>query len=186
MLRTRVGYAGGNRRNPTYYNHGDHSETDQLDFDPEKISYPELLNIFRESHEPFSPASSRQYMSIIFYHNDVQQRLAMDSLQDRQKNAKRRIYTEISLYQVFNLAESYHQKYYLRGVRDIMKEFATIYTADADFINSTAAARVNGYIAGNGGFLQLESEIDTLGLSPAGKKRLTDMVRAMDREKVPS
>ena len=175
---------GGNKRNPTYYNLGDHSETIQMDFDPTKISFQELLNIFWENINPFSPAST-QYMSIIFYHDPAQQNAVQASLLLRQQNTKRRIYTEVRPYTVFNLAESYQQKYYLRGVKELMKEFAAMYPSNQDFINSTAAARVNGYITGYAGYLQLEGEVDTLGLSPAGKKRLMDIVRARDREKVP-
>ncbi len=67
MVRTRVGYAGGTKRNPTYYNLGDHTETIQIDYDPTYVSYRELLDIFWESHDPAARPWSRQYMAVVFY-----------------------------------------------------------------------------------------------------------------------
>ena len=94
------------------------------------------------------------------------------------------IYTEILPGNTFHPAESYHQKYYLRGIHELMKEFDNIYQSDIDFINSTAAARVNGYIAGYGKLAQLKSELDTLGLSTAGGMKLLELVQERDRESV--
>ncbi len=181
-----MGYAGGTKKNPTYYNLGDNSETVQMDFDASKISFDQLLNIFWESHDPRNPSFSRQYMSIIFYHNERQRDIAFQSKEIRQQSSRRKIYTEIMPYAVFSLAESYHHKYYLRGVHELMKEFDTMYASERDFINSTAAARTNGYIAGYGRLSQLEREIGTLGLSKAGQKRLLEMVKTRDRELVKS
>lgn len=70
MIRTRVGYAGGSKENPTYYSLGDHSETIQIDYDPTQISYGQLLEVFWNSHNPTYEPWSRQYMSIIFYHSE--------------------------------------------------------------------------------------------------------------------
>ncbi len=52
MIRTRVGYAGGSEENPTYYDLGGHTETVEIDYDPTRISYEELLAIFWDSHNP--------------------------------------------------------------------------------------------------------------------------------------
>ena len=81
-MRTRVGYTGGTKRNPTYRDLGDHAETIEIDFDPTKTSYAALLDVFWRSHNPCSrpPGSqysgSRQYMSAVFYHGAEQKRLA--------------------------------------------------------------------------------------------------------------
>ena len=80
MVRTRVGYAGGTKKNPTYHDLGDHSETVQMDYDPTVISYTKLLDVFWDSHDPSLPSDSKQYMSIIFYHNDKQKELAIESI----------------------------------------------------------------------------------------------------------
>ncbi len=78
----------------------------------------------------------------------------------------------------FYLAEAYHQKYYLTLVPELWKEFSAIYPDSDDFIASTAAARVNGYLHGYGTLETLEKEISEFGLSPAAKARLLDIVSA--------
>ena len=78
IIRTRVGYSGGSKKNPTYYDLGGHTETIQIDYDPKKITYEELLDIFWESHEPTLSLSS-QYASIIFFHNEEQKKIAKKS-----------------------------------------------------------------------------------------------------------
>jgi peptide-methionine (S)-S-oxide reductase len=177
VIRTRVGYAGGRENNPTYPSIGDHTETIQIDYDPTVISYAKLLDIFWESHNPASPAWSRQYGSIIFFHNEEQERLAIESKGRAAARIRGKIYTEIVPFTKFYLAEAYHQKYRLRGERDLMKEFNAMYPNENDFVNSTAAARVNGYLDGHGTLEQLEEELPGLGLSAVGSGKLLDIVR---------
>ena len=180
MIRTRVGYAGGTTRSPTYHNIGDHSETIQIDYDPSRISYEELLAIFWDTHSPTFP-SSRQYMSIIFYDNDEQKIQALASRDREEAQIKSKLYTEIIPAGEFYLAEDYHQKYYLRQMSKLGQELQTIYPATEDFINSTAAARVNGYVGGYGLLTTLEEEIDSLGLSPSGKEKLLKTFRSLEQ-----
>jgi len=178
VVRTRVGYAGGSKENPTYHSLGDHAETIQIDYDPARISYGELLDLFWAGHSPTSRPWSSQYASIIFYHDEEQKRLAEES---REREAERRgvpIYTEIEPFDRFYLAEDYHQKYRLRGNRALLAELEAIYPGIDDLVASTAAARVNGYLGGNGSLAQLEAEIDSLGLSPEGQERLREAVAA--------
>ena len=178
MIRTRVGYAGGTAKEPTYYNLGDHSETIQIDYDPTQVSYAELLDVFWNSHSPTSRPWSRQYMSIIFYHNDRQRRLATETRDREAARIDAKIFTEIVPFAGFYLAEDYHQKYRLQQVPELMQEFEAMYADANDFVDSTAAARVNGYLGGHGRFEGLQAEIDSLGLSPAGREKLMDTVRA--------
>ena len=95
VVRTRVGYAGGQTANPTYYNMGDHIETIQIDYDPEVIEYEKLLNIFWKSHNPHTPGWLRQYMSAIFHHNDQQEQFAIETLRNRSRDTQKTIHTEI-------------------------------------------------------------------------------------------
>ena len=176
VVRTRVGYSGGTKKHPTYHDLGDHSETIQIDYDPTQITYEELLNVFWESHSPVSPAWSRQYMSAIFYHNEEQKRLALKT-KKREEAKQGTIYTKILPISEFYLAEDYHQRYTLRQWPEIMREFSAMYPNTEDFINSTAAARVNGYLAGYGSYSALQEEIDSLGLSEEAKQKLLKIVK---------
>jgi len=118
---------------------------------------------------------SRQYISAVFYGNDEQKRLALATKERAAARAGRPITTEVAPLGTFYLAEDYHQKYRLRGRRDLMREFKSMYANDADFVNSTAAARVNGFLGGNGTPDLLEKEIDSYGLSAEGKARLREL-----------
>ncbi len=178
-MRTRVGYAGGSRENPTYSDLGDHSETIQIEYDPTQISYQELLDIFWSSHSPTARPWSRQYASIIFYHNQEQKQLAEASMDREATSRGKPIYTEIVPFARFYLAETYHQKYRLQQVPALFSEFRDLYPQDDEFINSTATARVNGYLGGYGSLAALQAEIEDLGLSQAGRQTLLEMVSTL-------
>lgn len=171
-----MGYSGGAKENPTYYNLGDHSETIQIDFDPSRISYAEMLDIFWELHQPEFPSISNQYKSVIFYHSEEQKRLAMET-KEREEEKRGRIYTEIVPFQEFWLAENYHQKWMLQQMPQLKKEFEEIYPDPADFVNSTAASRANGYAGGDGTLEQFQKEVDSIGLSPEADELLLGIVK---------
>lgn len=95
------------------------------------------------------------------------------ALEENRKGQK--IHTEILPFGKFYLAEDYHQKYQLHQHRQLMVEFKAIYSQNIDFINSTAAARVNGYVGGHGSPEALKATIESLGLSSAGQKRLLEI-----------
>jgi methionine-S-sulfoxide reductase len=176
-----VGYAGGTTKNPTYHSLGDHTETIQIDFDPAKISYEQLLDIFWRAHEPTGRSWSRQYMAAVFYHTAAQQHAAKTS---RDREAARRgakVHTQILPATEFTLAEDYHQKYRLQQDPALLKEFRSIYPDWRALVDSTAAARVNGYLAGQARAAEAQAEIGQLGLSPAGQERLLRAVRSRSR-----
>lgn len=171
-----MGYAGGSKPNPTYYNLGDHSETIQIDYDPTKVSYEQLLDLFWSEHSPTSRPYSRQYMTAIFYHNEEQKRLALKTKEREEARLKKKVYTEVLPFSRFYLAEDYHQKYYLRGFSELASEFTAIYPDLDGFVNSTAVTRVNGYVGGYGTAAQLDAEIEGFGLSPEGARKLREIV----------
>lgn len=175
MIRTRVGYTGGITPDPTYRRIGDHSETIQIDYDPTIISYEELLDVFWNAHNPTRSNLSTQYKSAIFYHDETQRKLAEASKAQEQAKQGRTIYTEIDALRTFYLAEDYHQKYYLRGRKDLVREFKAIYPDLGDFINSTAVTRANAYVGRNGTWQMLQHEIDSLGLSTEAQGRLVEI-----------
>jgi peptide-methionine (S)-S-oxide reductase len=134
-----------------------------------------LLEVFWDSHNPAAPPWSRQYMSIIFYHNEEQRQIAVASKEREAARLGRNIVTEIVPFSEFYLAEDYHQKYYLRQEPLLFQELSAIYPNTSDFTNSTAVARLNGYVGGYGTPETLEKELDSLGLSEAGKMRLLEI-----------
>jgi peptide-methionine (S)-S-oxide reductase len=178
VVRTRVGYAGGTKKHPTYRSLGDHTETVQVDFDPTVISYGELLEVFWASHDPVRPAWSRQYMNVIFHHNDEQKRLAEETKARVAAKVKGSIQTALLPASEFTLAEDYHQKYYLRQTTGLWREVGRHYPKPEDLVNSRAAARLNGYVAGLGSPAQLEEELAGLGLSPEAGRQLLAWVTA--------
>jgi methionine-S-sulfoxide reductase len=173
-----VGYAGGTKESPTYHSLGDHTETIQIDYDPSQISYNDLLNIFWRNHNPSSRAWSRQYMAAVFYHNDEQKKLAEESRGREASKRDKRIQTQILPFTAFYRAEDYHQKYRLRRERDLLQEFERIYPADGDLVDSTAAARVNGYLGGHGTAGDLKIDLNRLGLSAEGGRYLLRIVES--------
>ena len=146
-----------------------------MDFDPSVISYGKLLDVFWASHDPREQPVRRQYMSAIFTHGDEQKDLAFKAKEREAARRSGKIRTEILPASTFYLAEAYHQKFALRGRSELMKEFEAMYPSFSDFLASTAVARVNGYVAGYGTCESLRGELDGLGLSPAGRKRLEDI-----------
>jgi methionine-S-sulfoxide reductase len=177
VIRTRVVYTGGTKKNPTYQSIGDHTESIQIDYDPARISYGKLLEVFWSSHNPCQRSGSRQYMTAVFYHNDEQKKQALETRDRQAAKQKEKIVTSILPLGEFYLAEDYHQKYYLRQHADLVKEFKAIYPDTKDFMASTAVARVNGYVGGNGTVAALEKEIASFGLSEKARKNLLELVK---------
>ena len=171
-----MGYAGGEKTNPTYQSLGDHTETLQIDYDPAKVSYQALLEVFWNSHNPASSAWRRQYMAAVFFDSEKQREQAEASKQAVADKIKDEVKTKILPLSAFYLAEDYHQKYSLRGNKTLLKAFQEIYPAPRGLVDSTAAARVNGYLAGHGDCGRLRNEINALGLSDAAEKQLLGIV----------
>jgi peptide-methionine (S)-S-oxide reductase len=170
-----VGYAGGTTANPTYDNIGDYSETVEAEYDPSVVTYEQLLAAFWNSHDATYPPYSSQYRSAVFYTTDQQRDLANESRQAEEARLGQTLYTDIARSSGFYVAEDDHQKYYLRQTSDLAKAMYAIYPDPADFRDSTAAARLNGYLAGYGDSETLKNNIDKLGLSESGKLELLQM-----------
>ncbi len=155
---------------------GDHTETIQLDFDPRRITFNQLLDIFWQRHTPTSQDHSRQYMRAIFYHDETQRTLAEASKAALAEDIGQPVCTEVAPLRDFTLAEEYHQKYLLKQQYTLKSEMDRIYPRHSDFVYSTAVSRINGYAGGNGTREQFDRDIDRLGLSPVGKRKLRTIV----------
>lgn len=117
-----VGYTGGTKENPTYKevctDGTGHAEAVQVEYDPARVPYERLLEVFWENHDPTSrnrqgPDVGSQYRSAIFFHSPEQEREAKASRDalDRSGKYPRRIVTEIAPAGTFYRAEEYHQRY---------------------------------------------------------------------------
>lgn len=123
---TEVGYTGGHTENPSYEDvcsdTTGHAEAVRVTFDPDKISYEKLLDVFWQNHNPTmrnrqGPDVGSQYRSVIFYHSDEQKKAAEESKQRLQESAKyqnREIVTELVPAGPWYRAEEYHQKYVMK------------------------------------------------------------------------
>jgi len=127
------------------------------------------------------PSWSRQYMSAVYFHNEDQKKLALETKNRVAAERKIKIYTEIIPTSEFYLAEACHQKYRLRQRPVLIKEFNALYPATEDFVKSTAAARVNGYLGGYGTLIDLKTELNNLGLPPETIKKLLEIVEKSDK-----
>jgi len=166
-----VGYAGGSLKNPTYRHIGDHTETVDIEYDPNVISYEQLLDMFWRNHNPTSKCS-RQYMSVIFYHNEEQKKLAEKTFLAQQ--SKRMIQTKILPFVEFTNAENYHQKYLLQKYPYILT--ALDMEPGAGLNRSFVAAKLNGYVGGYGTLKQYESDLKELGLPPKIESYVRNML----------
>jgi len=122
VVATTVGYMGGTLRNPTYKDvctdRTGHAEVVQVEYDPAKVSYEELLKVFFENHDPTTlnqqgPDVGTQYRSVIFFHDPAQEAAAKAAKDDLTRAGVYRhpIVTEIVPAAEFWRAEEYHQQY---------------------------------------------------------------------------
>ena len=141
------------------------------------VSYEELLELALTSHDPTRPAFKTQYASLALAHDEAQLTAALAVAQRFEARGGRKLATRIEPLKRFYLAEDYHQKYYLRNDHTLAADFRAMFGDDEDALReSTAAARVNGFVAGDGTNEQLTSQIDSLGLSEAGRAELVRRV----------
>ena len=120
IIKTEVGYCGGNSKNATYKEvcsgETNHAEVVKLDFDPKIISYEKILNYFFKIHDPTTLNSQgldfgTQYRSEIFYLNENQKITAKKIIEKNNKKLLGKVVTKLSLLKNYCPAEEYHQKY---------------------------------------------------------------------------
>lgn len=122
------GYMGGDVENPTYHavctGRTGHAEVVQVHFDPDVVSYRDLLYVFFATHDPTTlnrqgADTGTQYRSVVFYHDDEQKRVADEVIADltEQDTFGRPIVTEVTAAETFYEAEAYHQDYFANNPR---------------------------------------------------------------------
>ena len=126
VISTTSGYTGGQKKNPTYEEVSaggtGHAESVEVVFDPAKVTYQQLLDVFWKNIDPTTPDRQfcdvgSQYRSAIFYHSDEQKRLALASKKtiDDSGRFKQPVVTEVVPAAAFYRAEEYHQDYYKKN-----------------------------------------------------------------------
>jgi len=123
VIDTTVGYVGGKTQNPTYkevcYKDTGHAEAVEIVYDPSRVSYEKLLDIFWRAHDPTTlnrqgPDVGSQYRSAVFYSSSEQKTAAEKLKAEAQKKWEKPIVTEISPAATFYPAEDYHQDYFAK------------------------------------------------------------------------
>lgn len=121
VLQVTPGYSGGKTKNPTYeeVSRGDtgHAESIQVTFDPDEISYEEILEVFFATHNPTTfnrqgADTGSQYRSAIFFHSPKQKATAKSVISKIQSSYSDTIVTEVTKFSGFTAAEDYHKNYY--------------------------------------------------------------------------
>lgn len=178
VIRTRVGYAGGTAKAPTYRQMGDHTETIQIDFDSEMITFEEILEVFWNNHNPFNinDYKGNQYRSLLLYANELQEETIQRVIRTRKALGKGEPATEIAPYSRFYLAEDKHQKYYLKRFPNAIEKLSALFTTQEELNNATLAARLNGLAKGYTNMERIKNEIRQWPTSPSSQKLMLDLI----------
>ncbi len=151
---------------------GNHTETLEVDFDRSVLSFDGVLEEFWRCHNPFAGKRGRQYMTAFFW-RDAEQHLLVDQHVARLEAERGTpVTTTLLAFERFHLAEAYHQKYMLRRHAAFEAPLLEVYPKLADFVNSTAAARLNGYLAGYGSREAVAQDLPLLGLAEGARAKL--------------
>ena len=125
------GYSGGDEVNPTYedvkHQKTGHRETIMLEYDPEKVSYSKLLDIFFANVDPFDSEGQFidkgfSYTLAIYYNNDDEKNMAKERIDKLQADSGKEVYVALEPFKSFYEAEEYHQDYYLKNPEAFEKE----------------------------------------------------------------
>ena len=123
VIKTEVGYCGGNSDKTTYEKvcsgTTNHAEVVKLEFDPKIISYEKILSYFFEIHDPTTlnsqgPDIGTQYRSEIFYVDENQKKIAKKIIEENNKKLLGKVVTKLSILKNYCVAEDYHQKYLVK------------------------------------------------------------------------
>ncbi|NFB57340.1 peptide-methionine (S)-S-oxide reductase [Clostridium botulinum] len=178
VVKTYVGYTGGNTLFPTYNSIGDHLETLEVYYDSSKIAFENLLTIFEKNHNYIVRPNLLQYYSAIFYNNENEKELCLDWKKNKKEELKTEVLTRIS-----PIEEFYHQKYYVQLEPVIMSNLRSKFSTGNDLISSPLCHKLNAYLAGYGSLKELNKEIEDFNLSEDAKNRLLSIVEGFNNSK---
>ncbi|XP_078448353.1 peptide methionine sulfoxide reductase family protein [Wolffia australiana] len=151
VVKTTVGYAGGDKVNPEFRNLGNHAESVKIEYDPKIILFKQLLEVFWSSHDSRQvfgqgPDVGDQYRSIIFTNGTLEARLAAESKEREQtRSTSSLVTTQIHQLGAFYPAESDHQKFELKRNGFLLQLIGN--PPEEEFIESTLASKLNSFSA---------------------------------------
>ncbi|ODM95287.1 Peptide methionine sulfoxide reductase [Orchesella cincta] len=172
VIRVRVGFAGGTAGNPNYEDTGDYTIAVQVDFDPGKVKYVQLLDIFWNYHDIFLPSEIPENQSTIFYHSEKQQKTAESEKEKQQSKHEHEIMTQIKPFTTFIDSEDEKQHFVLQSTKDLYKKLEKNLPR-SQLAHSHLACRLEGYVSGYGKPEDFDKEIPELYIPPG----VADMVR---------
>ena len=135
----------------------------EVDFDPSQISFAKIVDLFWASHDPCGRLRGSQYMTAIWYHDEAQRDVINAARETIQQRLDGKVQTPVEALDVFYPAEDYHQKYRLQN-SPLKACFRAMYPQFEDFNNSTAAARLNGFLARHGSRKLFDAEHQSYGI----------------------
>ena len=124
IIQSISGYSGGHLKNPTYkdviYKDTGHVETIEITYDPKKVSYKKLLEVFWENVDPFDKYGQfcdkgKSYRSVVFFENNIQKKIIQKSVVEIEKRFNSKVVTLLWKFEKFYQAEDYHQDYYQKN-----------------------------------------------------------------------
>lgn len=154
-------------------------EVNQVKFDLEHISYPQMLDIFMDNHDPFSPPPTKMYQPAVFYHNRKQKEYVERVFEEINLKDSRHLTTKIYPISELIPAPNSGQKYYLHRYSNIYNELNNMFSSEVKMLNSQIAARINGYLAGYGDENEMENELKRVELSPGSVQAIKDILSEM-------
>ena len=142
---TATGYTGGEKEDPTYRNLGNHAETLRISYNPDKITYEELLEVFWENHDSQTAITSGQYRSEIFFVDEKQAAVVRNFVERKKENVSEDINLSLSQLKEFYEAEDYHQKYYLSQDNRLSQYREDLLALGEDLTYSRIITKLNAY-----------------------------------------
>lgn len=177
-MRTRVGYAGGSSINPSYTNLGLHTEVIEIDYDPEIISYSQLIDEFFNAHNETLRPYDQRVKSLIFYRDDEELEIAKVKLNDARMaiDDEENVYTELKEFSVFYIAEEKNQNRSLKTEISLYEEIRAKYGSDEKVLLSVLASKLNGVVYGYGSVEEAENLLSKSALSEEAINRIRQIL----------
>ena len=183
VWRTCTGYAGGLFPSPCYEDIGDHLEAVSVQYDPQMVSYGQLLELFTGWYRVAPPYAASRHSAVIFVRTEKERRLARAAVERSTLcrfdagTSTERPSVRVLPFKNFIPAETQWQKYYLHSASWLYEELLGLYGGEDDLLSSTLAARLNGFLRqpSQSALRCLPESADLYGLSQHDRQTLRSM-----------